>query len=175
MSKIITHINANSGTYGATIRLATPSEYFHDLHAEQRTYAVHQGTLEPYNGGFPSEAKKGFWTGIYSSRVELKRLDQEAVKTLAAAERFFALATAQQAQEAAHNASSSLCSGISTLRHAVGISQHHDALPGTSNAGTYSGSDPITGGFVVQVRCICSFSSFTIGRFDPMWNISSGL
>jgi hypothetical protein len=48
--------------------------------------------------------------------------------------------------------------GLKAACDAIGISQHHDAIPGTSNSGQYNGSDPIHGGahyFMSVNRSVC--------------------
>ena len=165
MSTLITHVNARPETYGLRIRWATPSEYFRALHAATNHSNYSWPLLEgdpftPYDSNQASAAMKSFWTGIYDSETEEKRWTRRTMNVLRAAHASFALAQAvdpspkPDASALLPTANAGLGSDASALLRlagqSVGIGVHHDAIPGTSNTGEYTGSDPIHGGFVVQ-------------------------
>lgn len=155
MSVLIDYVNARRAQYGLSIRWATPSEYFDALHTatcQTNEVLAHRFPLlqgdpfTPYDSNMGSAAMKSFWTGIYDSETEEKRWTRHTMSTLRAATAAFVFA-----QTLSPPPSSSVQDpALEIAGRSVGIGVHHDAIPGTSNTGMYTGSDPIHGGFVVQ-------------------------
>ena len=150
-SRLAAHINANPATFGMRVRLATPSEYFVALHEVVNvTFPINEQVWQPYDGqpfraaSHPNE----YMTGIFTSRTEEKRLTRRAATRAVAAGSLRVAAELQCG--AARRPSDAAGRLLALAKQAVGIGAHHDALPGTSNSGTYVGTDPIRGGFAVE-------------------------
>ena len=148
MTLLIEHVNARPDEYGLRVLYATPSEYFTALNSRTRNrrWPMVQGDVfTPYDNNMKTRALQGFETGIYDSQTEEKRWTRRTMNTLRAADLSHALAHAHGLYNG-----TGLDEGLLTARQAVGIGVHHDAIPGTSNTGKFTGSDPIHGGWVVQ-------------------------
>jgi hypothetical protein len=160
MTVLIEYVNARPSEYGLHVRWATPSEYFDALHATTQTVSnnphsfplLEGDKFTPYDSNMGSAAMKSFWTGIYDSETEEKRDTRLAMSVLRAATTAFALAEALDhlPRVGGNHTVVDDIAELAEAGHAVGIGVHHDAIPGTSNTGEYTGSDPIHGGFVVQ-------------------------
>ena len=152
MTLVMAEINGHPERYGsATIRFSSVSEFFLALAAwvpgGLASFPEYKGSFEPYDGKTtPTITKGGFWTGMYDSWPLLKLNTRRAQGRLRAAHQI-AARVAMQTGSATHRLP---WDTLAEARRPVAILQHHDALPGTSLAGVYTGSDPIHGGHVIQ-------------------------
>ena len=98
-----------------TTQYSTPSLYFRAKNAENLTWTVTTADFFPY-----ASAPHSYWTGYLTSRPALKRMvrTSSAFLLLARQVEVFAGATSSNA--------------TSVLEEAVAVSQHHDAVAGTS-------------------------------------------
>ena len=153
MSLLMDHVHAHSGTFGGMrLRFATPSEYFAALHTAAEEGNVSFPTTEhvwqPYDGqSFRARAHPNeYMSGIFDSRTAEKRLTRATATRATAAS---ALRVAAQ-MRGLRPPSKGATQALQLAKEAVGIGVHHDALPGTSNSGVYTGTDPVHGGFAVE-------------------------
>ena len=152
MTLVMTEINGHPERYrNATIRFSSVSEFFVALAGRVpgglASFPEYKGTFEPYNGKTtPTATNGGFWTGMYDSWPLLKLNTRRAQGMLRAAHQI-ATRVAMRTGDGTHRPD---WGSLAEARRPVAILQHHDALPGTSLAGVYTGSDPIHGGHVIQ-------------------------
>ncbi len=142
MSRLMAHVNANPALYQLDLRLATVSEYLRDVAAlyPNRSLATLEGPFEPYDGISASDAANGYWTGLLSSRPEIKRAARRGEASLRPASLLAAVS----------GSSADVADQLAAANANLGILPHHDAITGTCNAGIFNGSDPIHGGGVCQ-------------------------
>lgn len=156
MTTVIAYINSHPDTLGASCSFATAREYF----AARDAYLAKQGhtpasalpplrdtPFAPYDGRNEADAGGAAWTGIYSSRANLKQQLRRLERLLRASDLLAALAALHRPRAALPPGT---LSALTTARQTVALLQHHDAVPGTANSARYTGSDPIHGGLVVQ-------------------------
>jgi len=114
LDKLIHYANLQSDTTGVNFLYSTPTGYTEAVHAAGLTWTVKTDDFFPYR-----DNPHGAWTGYFSSRPALKGYIYEAGSILRAA----SLADAATGGDG---------SSIDDLWAAIGLSQHHDAVTGTS-------------------------------------------
>ncbi len=133
MDKILAYINAHTEEFGITVQYSTLSEYFKALNKVE-------GVLWPARGPddftflplgkldinppiYNASLEMKWWSGFFTSRPVLKRAARSAASELFAVERLMVQASKGSDMEVTPE--------LFQFRSAVGIVQHHDALPGT--------------------------------------------
>ncbi|OQV16536.1 Lysosomal alpha-mannosidase [Hypsibius exemplaris] len=117
LDKLIKYVNAKQ-TNGSKINLfySTPSCYLNALHQANASWPTKDDDFFPYASG-----EHTVWSGYYTSRPALKRMEREASAFLLTCKQIDALAQLGPADQ--HD--------VSALRDAVSVAQHHDAVTGT--------------------------------------------
>ncbi|KAA0171253.1 hypothetical protein FNF27_06372 [Cafeteria roenbergensis] len=114
LEKLIHYVNLRSDETGVHMLYSTPTAYTEAVHASGHTWTVKTDDFFPYR-----DNPHGAWTGYFSSRPALKGYIYEAGSILRAA----SMAVAAAGSDG---------SSIDPLWAAVGLTQHHDAVTGTS-------------------------------------------
>ena len=141
MDYIIDYINRNSDKFGLTVQYATLSEYFEALNAlksvewpergiQTNLSFLPLGTVSQYPGFYNESTEMHWWSGFFTSRPILKRKARIGSSVLVLAERLHvqSLFATSMPQEIINI---DLPAAIISLRRAVAVIQHHDAIPGT--------------------------------------------
>jgi len=77
LDKLIKYINENSDKYNAKIFYSTPSEYINSIAKQNIEFERQTNDLFPYSDG-PAK----YWTGYFTSRVNLKYYIKECGRYL---------------------------------------------------------------------------------------------
>ncbi|GLG94961.1 Uncharacterized protein GBIM_02027, partial [Gryllus bimaculatus] len=118
LDKLIKHTNAlQSSSSAVNVLYSTPSCYLKAVHNENLTWGVKTGDFFPY-----ASEPHVYWTGYYSFRPTLKYFERLGNNFLQVSKQLYALSNLESENEVSLN----------SLREAMGIMQHHDAITGTS-------------------------------------------
>ncbi|XP_066449799.1 lysosomal alpha-mannosidase [Eleutherodactylus coqui] len=122
MDKLISLVNAQQ-VNGSKVNViySTPSCYLTALNRANLSWPMKMDDFFPYADG-----QHMFWTGYFTSRPGFKRYERLSNNFLQACNQLEAL-TGAAATHGPYGTSSSL-----TLRRAMGVAQHHDAVTGTA-------------------------------------------
>ncbi|CAD5231315.1 unnamed protein product [Bursaphelenchus okinawaensis] len=125
------YINSHD-TYNATLRIATPSEYFKVL--LQKLNTDHYKPLPSLSGDFfpYSEANAHYWTGYFTSRPFYKHMDRELAHHIRSADILFSLAHWKHTKNNESTFSTSINDLLVEARRYHALFQHHDAITGTA-------------------------------------------
>ncbi|XP_046579073.1 lysosomal alpha-mannosidase-like isoform X2 [Haliotis rubra] len=116
IDNLIKHINGKQNT-GSKVNVlySTPTCYINSVNREAATFETMSTDFFPY-GIIPNT----YWTGFFTSRPGLKRHVKVASSLLQTCKMLAVVAELKDAVR-----------GVSDLKEAVGILQHHDAITGT--------------------------------------------
>ncbi|XP_069699537.1 lysosomal alpha-mannosidase-like [Periplaneta americana] len=114
MDKLIKYVNA--ADKGVNIIYSTPSCYVKAVNDEGLTYTTKQDDFFPY-----ATDGNSYWTGYFNSRPTIKYFERLGNNFLQVVKQLEAMTMLGQAAE----------SSIDSLREAMGVMQHHDAVTGT--------------------------------------------
>ncbi|XP_019717347.1 lysosomal alpha-mannosidase [Hippocampus comes] len=121
LDKLIRYVNARqSNGSRVNVLYSTPSCYLQELHRANLSWALKTDDFFPY-----ADDAHDFWTGYFSSRPALKRYERLSNSNLQ---------TCNQLEVLGGQASTSGPFGQGdslTLRRAMAVAQHHDAVSGT--------------------------------------------
>ncbi|KAM4585370.1 lysosomal alpha-mannosidase [Odontesthes bonariensis] len=122
LDKLIHYVNAKQAN-GSKVNLvySTPSCYLQELHRANLTWALKTDDFFPY-----ADDAHDFWTGYFTSRPALKRYERISNSNLQ---------TCNQLEVLGGSASRNGPFGegdSQTLRKAMAVAQHHDAVSGTA-------------------------------------------
>ncbi|KAM4749190.1 lysosomal alpha-mannosidase [Rhinophrynus dorsalis] len=122
MDKLISLVNAqqNNGSK-VNVMYSTPSCYLNALHRANLSWPIKTDDFFPYADGAHM-----FWTGYFTSRPTFKRYERLSNNFLQVCNQLEALA-GMAAMDGPYGKGSS-----TTLRRAMGVAQHHDAVTGTA-------------------------------------------
>ncbi|THD25757.1 Alpha-mannosidase [Fasciola hepatica] len=125
--KLIRYVNEEQ-TKGSDVNLlySTPQCYtkaVNEAFVRKQTIERRRGDFFPYASGPDS-----YWTGYYTSRPALKRFVRKASNLLAMTEQLHYFANRAQNSWKNSTTDDGL---VDTLRRAMGVMQHHDAVTGT--------------------------------------------
>lgn len=135
MDDLMNVINTNPQRYNMTVRYAGLKDYVHAVHALDLEWPVLDGAHPLANGNrdfhpYTTDTYNGnadVWSGYYSSRPKLKGYIRSRENFLRHSELLMTAASLSRSQ---HNRGAEL-SSVTSLRRAVGVGQHHDAITGT--------------------------------------------
>jgi len=77
MDYLFNYINNNKELYNMKIIYSTPEDYIYTLSKKGMTWPNNDFDFFPY-----ADNQDGYWTGYFTSRVELKRIVRESGKFL---------------------------------------------------------------------------------------------
>jgi lysosomal alpha-mannosidase len=119
MDKLIKYVNARQ-VNGSRVNLlySTPSCYTYAVNRLNLTYSWKVDDFFPY-----ADSPHSYWTGYFVSRAALKGYVRDLNNRLQAAQQLAVLSGLENQPEIEQK--------IDTLRRAMGILQHHDAVSGT--------------------------------------------
>ncbi|XP_030052794.1 lysosomal alpha-mannosidase [Microcaecilia unicolor] len=121
MDKLIHYVNAQqSSGSNVNVLYSTPSCYLNQLHQANLSWSLTQEDLFPYADG-PYQ----FWTGYFTSRPGFKRYERASNNFLQVCNQLEVLA-GPMSREGPYGKGDS-----STLKRAMAVAQHHDAVSGT--------------------------------------------
>ncbi|XP_053373458.1 alpha-mannosidase 2-like isoform X2 [Mercenaria mercenaria] len=131
LEKIMDYIN-NNPEMQMKIEFGTLKDYFTYLHGSRdrpktNTYPVLSGDLFPY-----SDRGEQYWSGFYSTRPHFKYLVRQLQHFLRSAEILFTFSVAGLN---VNTNIKNLYSRLEKARQTLALSQHHDAITGTSKRG----------------------------------------
>lgn len=121
MDKLIKYINNKEEINGTkyNIMYSTPSCYAAAVHQETQGVLTSKLKTDDF---FPYASEiSGYWTGYYTSRPTLKRFERMGNNFLQICKQLYALANISSVEEPK----------LDSLREAMGVMQHHDAVTGT--------------------------------------------
>ncbi|MPC27361.1 Lysosomal alpha-mannosidase [Portunus trituberculatus] len=115
LDKLIRYVNKRQ-TSGSKVNVlySTPSCYLSALHDANQTWTSKTDDFFPYASGNHS-----YWTGYFTSRPTLKRYVRHTNTVLQAVKQVASLMGLGRTE------------GLETLKEAMGVLQHHDAVSGT--------------------------------------------
>ena len=125
--KLLTYINNRSASYNLNITYSTPSQYLAAIYPQNKIYPPKTDDFFPYADG-----DNAYWTGYFISRVSLKKLVREQGKLLQAVRRLATQAVWKNSSSLFAKNFTQIDAAITQLEEAVSITQHHDAVTGTS-------------------------------------------
>ncbi|CAB3385076.1 Hypothetical predicted protein [Cloeon dipterum] len=111
---LIRHVNEVSHKTGVAVAYSTPSCYLQALNAENRTWPVKEDDFFPY-----ASEKHTYWTGYFTSRPNLKKFERDGNNLLQVCKQMHAITSSGESDD------------LNSLREAMCILQHHDAITGT--------------------------------------------
>jgi hypothetical protein len=135
MDDLMNVINTNPQRYNMTVRYGGFKDYVHAVNALDLEWPVLDGAHPLANGNRDFHpyttntfnGKADVWSGYYTSRPKLKGYIRSRENFLRHSE---LLMTAAKYTSSPHDRGSAL-SSVTSLRRAVGVGQHHDAITGT--------------------------------------------
>ncbi|KAF7495939.1 Lysosomal alpha-mannosidase [Sarcoptes scabiei] len=113
LDKLIKHVN-DAGV-GVNVLYSTPSCYTKALFEANRTWTTKTDDFFPY-----ASDPNSVWSGYFTSRPALKRMERVGNNLLQACKQLEVLANLEDQEEK-----------VTRLREAMGVMQHHDAVSGT--------------------------------------------
>uniref|UniRef100_T1PFV0 Alpha-mannosidase n=1 Tax=Musca domestica TaxID=7370 RepID=T1PFV0_MUSDO len=118
MDKLIKYVNERQ-LQGSKVNVfySTPACYLNALHNDNKTWPTKTQDFFPYSTDWHT-----YWTGYYSSRPTQKRFERDGNHFLQ---------VAKQLTTMANLTTTAAFANLDTLRQAMGIMQHHDAVTGT--------------------------------------------
>ncbi|XP_073823591.1 lysosomal alpha-mannosidase-like [Musca autumnalis] len=118
MDKLIKYVNERQ-LQGAKVNVfySTPACYLNALHNTNMTWPVKTQDFFPYSTDWHT-----YWTGYFSSRPTQKRFERDGNHFLQ---------VAKQLTTMANLTTTTAFANLDSLRQAMGIMQHHDAITGT--------------------------------------------
>ncbi|KAJ8283245.1 hypothetical protein COCON_G00020950 [Conger conger] len=121
LDKLIRHVNAQQ-SQGSKVNVlySTPSCYLQELHRANLTWSVKTDDFFPY-----ADNPHDFWTGYFSSRPALKVYERISNSLLQVCNQLEVLG-GPRSRRGPHGDGDS-----ETLRKAMAVAQHHDAVSGT--------------------------------------------
>ena len=114
---LIKYVNEKNGTNGMTVFYSTPSCYLKSLHSSNKTWTTKTDDFFPY-----ATDKNSFVVGYFSSRPATKLHERKASSLLQ---------PCKQLQVMADLTDQESHMKVNSLKEAVGVMQHHDAITGT--------------------------------------------
>lgn len=116
MDKLIKYTNARQAS-GSKVNVlySTPTCYLKAVHDTQLTWPTKTDDFFPY-----ASDPHSYWTGYFTSRPTSKRMERHGNHFLQVCKQLTALSPSEGGE--AH---------LTTLREAIGVMQHHDAITGT--------------------------------------------
>ncbi|XP_069699538.1 lysosomal alpha-mannosidase-like [Periplaneta americana] len=114
MDKLVKYVNA--ADKGVNVIYSTPSCYLKAVNDEGLTYTTKQDDFFPY-----ASDSSSYWTGYFTSRPTTKYFERLGNNFLQVAKQLEAMTQLGQVE----------ASSIDSLREAMGVMQHHDAITGT--------------------------------------------
>ncbi|XP_059613211.1 lysosomal alpha-mannosidase isoform X2 [Phlebotomus argentipes] len=143
LDKLIKYANeAQKNGSNFNLVYSTPSCYLKSLHDAQITWPTKTDDFIPY-----ASDPHAFWTGYYTSKPALKRLERMGNNFLQTCKQLTAFATEKTEK--------SLKPHLDYLTEVMGVLQHHDAITGTSK-------EHVTQDYTVQISSAlkaCSYSA----------------
>ncbi|XP_069699539.1 lysosomal alpha-mannosidase-like [Periplaneta americana] len=115
LDKLVKYVNAANKS--VNVLYSTPSCYLKAVNDEGKTYTTKQDDFFPYIDDYYDY----YWTGYYTSRPTLKYFERLANNFLQVTKQLVAMTELGQEDS----------SPIDSLREAMGVLQHHDAITGT--------------------------------------------
>lgn len=115
IDKLIKHVNENSEKYGVRVFYSTPSCYAKALQESNLTWTSKTDDYFPY-----ASDPNALWTGYFTSRPALKRMERVGNNFLQACKQLDVLANNEHQFQ----------SNIFKLKEAMAVMQHHDAVSG---------------------------------------------
>ncbi|KAI1886659.1 hypothetical protein AGOR_G00198080 [Albula goreensis] len=121
LDKLIRYVNAKQ-SQGSKVNVlySTPSCYLQELHRANLTWSVKTDDFFPY-----ADDAHDFWTGYFTSRPALKRYERISNSLLQVCNQLEVLG-GPSSKKGPHGDGDS-----ETLRKAMAVAQHHDAVSGT--------------------------------------------
>ncbi|XP_072240719.1 lysosomal alpha-mannosidase [Leuresthes tenuis] len=122
LDKLIHYVNAKQAN-GSEVNVlySTPSCYLQELHRANLSWALKTDDFFPY-----ADAAHDFWTGYFTSRPALKRYERISNSNLQTCNQLEVLGGAASRKGPFGEGDSQ------TLRKAMAVAQHHDAVSGTA-------------------------------------------
>ncbi|XP_070544770.1 lysosomal alpha-mannosidase-like isoform X1 [Ptychodera flava] len=117
MDKLIKYVNAQEETSGVHVLYSTPSCYTYALNKAGVKWTTKQDDFFPY-----ANAPHSFWTGYFTSRPAIKGYVRQTNNFLQVCKQLDVLSGLQTKNAASESM---------TLKQAMGVAQHHDAVSGT--------------------------------------------
>ncbi|KAJ4433199.1 hypothetical protein ANN_15456 [Periplaneta americana] len=114
LDKLIKYVNAADSSLN--VIYSTPSCYLKAVNDEGLTYTTKEDDFFPY-----ASDPNSYWTGYFTSRPTVKRFERLGNNFLQVAKQLEAMTQLGQQGESA----------LDSLREAMGVMQHHDAVTGT--------------------------------------------
>ena len=116
LDKLIKYVNEKTNETGIHMLYSTPSCYLKAMNNDGDIWSTKQDDFFPY-----AMDVNGYWSGYFTSRPAFKLHERVANGLLQAAQQALAVFLASDRQPE-----------LRVLANAVGVSQHHDAITGTS-------------------------------------------
>ncbi|XP_004084261.3 lysosomal alpha-mannosidase [Oryzias latipes] len=122
LDKLLLHVNSQQAK-GSKVNVlySTPSCYLQELHRANRTWPLKMDDFFPY-----ADDAHNFWTGYFTSRPALKRYERISNSNLQTCNQLEVLGGAASRKGPFGEGDSQ------TLRKAMAVAQHHDAVSGTA-------------------------------------------
>uniref|UniRef100_A0A0G4IBA5 Alpha-mannosidase n=1 Tax=Chromera velia CCMP2878 TaxID=1169474 RepID=A0A0G4IBA5_9ALVE len=139
MDALIKYINSKPDKFSMTAKYSTPADYLSDLSKEALKLPSKGDFSKDLSGErddfFPyGEHQDAYWTGYFTSRPGIKGLVRSVSALLKSLEKMYlseALAARAKGTPLPKGARVATESALFSLREALGIAQHHDAVSGT--------------------------------------------
>ncbi|CAD8066900.1 unnamed protein product [Paramecium sonneborni] len=128
MEKIINYINSHPEKYNIVIKFGTPQDYIKDIndYSDEIFYPTKNDDFFPY-----ADKQHCYWTGYFTSKVAFKGFVRYTGRYFQQIKTFISFSFASQNQDIL-DIKQPLLRAIKELGYTLGISQHHDAVTGTS-------------------------------------------
>ena len=139
---------------GIKVFYSNPELYTAAKHEDDLTWEVKTDDFFPY-----SDCEQCFWTGYFTSRASLKRLERYGSSFLQAARQVEAVSSLGSSPP-----SSTMSSPNHALDSAVGVAQHHDGVSGTAKQHV---ADDYALRIEKGVKASASYVSDAVGRLAP--------
>ncbi len=158
----MSYINSNS-SYNASMFYSTLSDYTQSINALNLTWdLVTEDFFNYYN------KPHAWWTGYFTSRPLLKLTIRSKESPLKSSELLFLFASSlgyfPSPSLNTNGANRTLAmNNITSLRHAIDVTQHHDAITGTENDHTNTLYMPHS------FSCFLRFCVFSFAILRPLW------
>ncbi|XP_059486749.1 lysosomal alpha-mannosidase-like [Neocloeon triangulifer] len=114
LDALMKHVNKIAAETGIAVVYSTPSCYLQALQKANKTWPVKEDDFFPY-----ASEPHSYWTGYFTSRPNLKRFERVGNNLL------------QVCKQLHVSTGTNETDNLNSLREAMGVLQHHDAITGT--------------------------------------------
>ncbi|CAD8152744.1 unnamed protein product [Paramecium pentaurelia] len=128
MEKVVNYINSHPDKYNIVIKFGTPQDYIEEIneYSDEIFYPTKNDDFFPY-----ADKQHCYWTGYFTSKIAFKGFVRYTGRYFQQLKTFISYSFASHNQDIL-DLKQPLLKALKELGYTLGVSQHHDAVTGTS-------------------------------------------